>query len=191
MNKKIGLVGEDPNDTESIRFLLDKKFSGSVSYQILMRRITGYNLDSDHTKRILKVECDKQKPDIVIFIRDADGICTEKKKIETCERKHKDLSKALKVKSILLLNIYELEALIFADIDTFNRVYKTEIKGGGDVTYIAEPKEKLKRHTRKMQKTFHESHCPEIFKEMNIDNVIANCSYFREFMTKLDQMINN
>lgn len=181
MNKIVGLIGEDPNDTEAIKFLLQQKICTGVSYQHLMKNVRGHQLDNERTRISLKIECERKKPEILIFIRDVDGICTQKDKINKCEVWHKNLSKELGIKNILLLNIYELEALIFADISAFNSIYKTSIKGNRNVTYIKEPKEELIRATRKLQKKYSESDCPQLFKAMNIENVLNNCAYFRHF----------
>ncbi len=190
MNKVIGLVGENPNDTLSIRYLLEKKIATKVSYELLIKNIRGHQLDHNRTKETLKIECERKKPDIIIFIRDADGICTQKDKIEDCKQWHKELSKQLNVPNVLLLNIYELEALIFADIDVFNRIYKTSIKGNRDVTFIEEPKEELIRQTRKLPKKYCESDCPELFKQMNIDKIISNCSYFKHFYQNVEKLLS-
>jgi hypothetical protein len=178
MNKVIGLVGEDPNDTTSIRHLLEQKICVNISYITLIKRITGSNLDNPRAKATLKIECARKRPDLIIVIRDADGIITDHVKIEKRRRWYSDLSKELNTPNILLLNVYELEALIFADIDVFNREYKTKIKGGRDVTYIEDPKKKLENYTKERYK---ESDCPKIFKQLNIDNIIKNCGYFRRF----------
>ena len=190
MNKVIGLVGEDPNDTRSIRYLLEKKIATKVSYELLIKNKRGHQLDNIRTKEALKIECERKKPDIIIFIRDADGICTQNEKIEKCKQWHKDLSKHLNVANVLLLNIYELEALIFADIDVFNRIYKTSIKGNRDVTFIKEPKEELIRQTRKLPKKYCESDCPELFKQMNVENIISNCSYFKQFYQNVERLLS-
>lgn len=189
MNKLIGLVGEDPNDTRSIIHLLERKLPRSVSYTPLIRNKRGYQLDNVRTKEALKIECKRKKPHVVIFIRDADGICTQEDKIKKCKQWYDNLSNEIGARHILLLNIYELEALIFADIDTFNRHYKTTIKGGRDVTYIAEPKEELIRQTRKLNKQYAESHCPELFKSLNVENVINNCVYFKAFVNDLNELL--
>ena len=178
MNKVIGLVGEDPNDTDSIINLLKSRINTKISYIKLIKNVRGCNLDNPRTKASLAIECARKKPHLIIFIRDTDGLITELDKIEKCRNWHINLSKELKTPNILLMNIYELEALIFADIDAFNRIYKTKIKGGGDVTYIKKPKEELEEYTKERYK---ESDCPKIFKQLNIDNVIKNCGYFRRF----------
>ena len=47
---KIGLVGEAPNDTQSIQNILSGKFS-ELDYVFMLDRINGSNLDSQKTKK--------------------------------------------------------------------------------------------------------------------------------------------
>ena len=89
-----------------------------------------------------------------------------------------------------MLNIYELEALIFADIETFNKLYSTSIKGNRDVSYIERPKEELKEKTRKLKKKYFESDCPKLFKELRIDIVSKNCAYFKTFLDDFSELID-
>jgi hypothetical protein len=77
---KIGLVGEAPNDTESIKNLLEKRYTG-LEFVSMLKIINGSNLDSQKTKRLLRVEYQQQKPDIVIFIRDLDSTLPNKSKL--------------------------------------------------------------------------------------------------------------
>ena len=189
MNKIVGLVGEDPNDTLSVINLLKQKFNKDIRYEQLIKKKVGYQLDNDRTKNALEIEFNRKKPDIVIFIRDADVICTHDEQIKKKRNWFSDLSKGLPCKNILLLNIYELEALIFADIDTFNKLYKTTIKGNRNVMYIHEPKEELIEKTRKSKNPYKESHCPEIFEKLNIDKVSDKCTYFRDFLNDFSKML--
>ena len=50
---KIGLVGEDPNDTDSIKNLLEKKYKKRVQFITLLKRINGYQLDNNKVKNSL------------------------------------------------------------------------------------------------------------------------------------------
>jgi hypothetical protein len=81
----------------------------------------------------------------------------------------------------LLINIYELEALILADIATFNKFYGTSINYSKNVMHHKEPKEFLIQKTAKNKKTYSESHCPEIFRHLDISIIRQKCIYFREF----------
>ena len=79
------------------------------------------------------------------------------------------------------MNIYELEAMILADIQTFNKIYSVKINFMANPMYKTEPKEFLIEKTSKANKQYSESHCPEIFKQLKFDVVIENCDYFNVF----------
>lgn len=79
---KIGLVGEAPGDTKSIKNLLEKQYPvDSYNFITLIHRVRGSELDNQKTKRFLRREFETQNPDIVIFIRDLDGLEHENDKI--------------------------------------------------------------------------------------------------------------
>ena len=69
-------------------------------------------------------------PDIVIFIRDLDGLETDTDFKEKKAKRQEYFTKSKSVvdkKALYLLNIYEIEALILADIEAFNAFYKSHI----------------------------------------------------------------
>lgn len=179
--KKIGIIGEDPNDTTSIQNLLVKKYPKLFHCKPMIRNKKGYQLDNERVPKSLKVEFEDYNPDIVIFVRDVDGLATEQVKIKKVKDWFEKLNAVVDKKGILLHNIYELEAMILADIDTFNRMYNTQIKFPGNVMFQKEPKEYLIGKTEKLQKTYAESHCPDIFNNLNFDTVVKRCDYFRAF----------
>jgi hypothetical protein len=179
--KKIGLIGEDPNDTIAIQNLLQNQHSNGLQFKQLIKNIRGHQLDNERTFHSLKIEYTDYQPHLVLFIRDADGIATENKKIKKVVDWFNNLNKTVENKGLLLVNIYELEALILADIATFNKLYGTLIKFPGNVMYQTEPKEFLIQKTFKNRKRYSEAHCPDIFKHLNFDTVINNCKYFKSF----------
>lgn len=187
--KKIGLIGEDPNDTTSVAKLLEKKYKGQVQFVALAKRIRGYQLNNDKIKKILPIEFASQKCKLVIFIRDLDAFKSQGVKVTAVNNWFKAVNSTINNQGILLNNIWELEALIFADIETFNLIYNISHKFKGDPTMIKEPKEKLMELTSGTRKQYRESHCPEIFEKLSIDTVEKNCAYFREFITAFDEKI--
>lgn len=127
------------------------------------------------------MEFEDFNPNYVLFIRDADGLPSENEKIKKVQDWFKRLNPTVNSKGILLINIYELEALILADIETFNALYGTSIQFSRNCMYQKEPKEFLFQKTSRGRKVYSESHCPEIFKSLKIDKIIQNCSYFKDF----------
>jgi len=181
---KIGLVGEAPNDTQSIQNLLSKKYF-THEYLFLLNRTNGSNLDNSKTKRLLRIEYETKKPNIIIFIRDLDGLSNNKTQLKSRKKYFSNSNKTVDKKGIYLLNIYEIEALILSDIETFNNIYKTNIKKIDNPMNIEEPKELLKKESKYH---YNESHNPDIFKELDFDKV-NNCNYFNEFIKKLDKIL--
>ncbi|KIO78534.1 hypothetical protein TH53_03245 [Pedobacter lusitanus] len=118
---KVGLVGEDPNDTSSLKILLNKKYSGHVHFQPLLKRIKGHQLDSVKTKRAVGLEMSEHKCNFILFIRDLDGLHTQKDLIKAKNDWFSSLDQVCGNQNIFLLNIWELEAMIFGDIETFNK----------------------------------------------------------------------
>ena len=187
---RIGLVGEDPNDTSSIANLLNNKYEQSVQFFPLIKMETGYQLDNvKKIKRKLPKEFNDKRCSFIIYIRDVDDFKTNKAKINKLYGWFKDLDSTVNNKGILLLNIWELEALILADIATFNKLYKVSHQYPGDPMVQKEPKEELMRITAHCNKNYKESHCPEIFEQLNFDNVEKNCTYFRDFIIEFDKKL--
>lgn len=183
--KKIGLLGEDPNDTAAVKNLLLQKYNASLQFKHLLKNRRGHQLDNLRTFEALRIEFDDYNPDLVIFIRDVDGIVTEHRKVQKVSDWFTKLNAAVNKRGILLMNIYELEALILADIEAFNKAYNVNIKFNGDVEYQTKPKEFLKDKTSKLKKRYEESHCPEIFKNLNFDIVEKKSKAFAKFHKEL------
>ena len=186
---RIGLVGEDPNDTLSIKNILKKRYSGKVQFYQLAQRIRGYQLDNPKIKRSLPIEFEDKKCSFIVYIRDLDAFKTNKAKLNEKLNWFKSLDATINKKGILLLNIWELEALILADIDTFNKEYNINYKFSGDPILQKDPKELLQRLTYKSKKQFSEASCPEIFKKLNIDMIEKRCSGFREFLLEFNERL--
>lgn len=53
---RIGLLGEDSNDTSSIQNLLLKNYKKRVQFFPLVKNLKGHQLDTDRVARILIVE---------------------------------------------------------------------------------------------------------------------------------------
>lgn len=182
---KIGLVGEAPNDIQSIKNLLLKRYTDSkYKFVFMLQRINGSNLDSQKTKRFLRIEFEIQKPDIVIFIRDLDSVLPNKIKLYERRNYFTNFNRVVNKKGIHLLHIYEIEALILSDIETFNKIYNTNIPKFIDVMKVNEPKEFLKKATSK----YSESQNSDIFDKLDFNKVL-DCKYFGKFIENLDKLL--
>ncbi len=185
---KIGLIGEDPTDTGAIKHLMKQKFGKGFHFFTLSKKQTGSKMLNQAAIRAYNFEIQKHKPNHIIVIMDADAIITEKNKIQAKQGLYNNRKKEINCNNILLLNIYELEALALADIDSFNEHYNSKVKFTGSVSHKEDPKKYLKNETDKKYK---ESDCPEIFKHLQFDTVMKNCSYFEEFIANFEDVVKN
>ena len=183
---KIGIIGEDPYDTNAIKNLLSQKYS--FQFIPLLKQVRGDQLSSAKTRRLFKIELKHQNYPIIIFTKDLDGLETESRKKKRVQDWFNQLDSLTGSSGILLLNIYELEALILADIEAFNKLFRTKIKFKGNPMFKEEPKEFLMSQTRKSKRRYSVSENPAIFKSLRIQEVIKNCPYFRKFITAFDKM---
>lgn len=186
---RVGLVGEDPNDTSSIKNLLEKRYRGKVHFQPLVKGIKGHQLDSPKIKKSLPIEFEDQKCNFIIYIRDLDAFKSQTDKLNAKIEWFRELDSAVNNKGLLLLNIWELEALIFADMATFNKIYKIKNSFIGDPMLVKDPKEVLKKLTNNCRKRYKESHCPELFTQLNLDKIESNCVCFKEFLLKFNNKL--
>jgi hypothetical protein len=187
---KIGVVGEDPNDSDSIINLLSKRYSGKARFVKLAYRVTGEALETDKLFRAIAAELKSNKCKFIIYTRDLDGYKSESHKTNKRLNWFNAINTKINNNGLLLLNVWELEALILADIGTFNSIYRITHSFKGDPSVQKNPKEILKRLTNHSAKQYSVSHCPDIFKKLNIDTVIKNCSYFGDFIKKLETKFN-
>jgi hypothetical protein len=154
-----------------------------------LKRVTGHQLDAiNKIARLLKAEW-SERFDFVLYIRDLDDLETNREKILERENWFYHLEKNTNGKGLLLLNIYELEALILADIACFNKNYSTNILFKGDPMRKRMPKEFLQEKTYKRKKQYSETDCPVIFLELSIQKLIANCKYFHTFISEFEKRL--
>lgn len=194
--KRVGIIGENPeNDSKPVKILLEKEYAEKdVHFFVMLKKFRGSQLDGKNGRpsqkaiRVLRQEFRVEKPQFVIYIRDLDGLPSEKKKIEVKENWFKLLDKeAANDKGIFLLNIYELEALILADISTFNRLYGVNIAFRKNPMYQSGPKEFLINGTLKSPKRqYQESHAADIFEQLDIEK-IKNHQQYNKFIEELNE----
>ncbi|MGG5506228.1 MULTISPECIES: hypothetical protein [unclassified Myroides] len=185
---KIGLVGEAPNDTKSIENILKKKYIDLEFVELLKNKFTGASLENKGAKTALRIECISHKPDIVVFTRDLDGLMTKEYREKRLQRKsyYNDFKGCTQVKKTLfLLHVWEIEALILADINAFNTYYNTKATFDGDPMLIKEPKELLTTYYKK----YSESDNSKIFLHSDFKQLHQNCEYFKKFIDDFDKLL--
>lgn len=185
---RIGLIGEDPNDTVAIQNLLKPKIGSIAHFKTVCRNIKGCQLESAKFYRAIDVETRIANFDILICIRDLDAFKSEVDKIKERNAWFEKVKKsANNCNTVFLLNIWEIEAIIFADLSPFNKKYGTKLAWSKDPSSIKEPKEKLKAETKKAKRRYVESDSKDLFAELDFDKVVAKCSFFKDFLLELKQ----
>ncbi|TAF73618.1 MAG: hypothetical protein EAZ53_12260 [Bacteroidetes bacterium] len=184
---RIGLVGEAPNDTDAIINLLSKRYSfDRFEYITLIDMFHGSELDSKKAKRFLRIEFEDKQPQIVIFIRDLDGLENNVHQLKIRKDYFTNNNSIVNKQGIFLLHIFELEALIFTDIQVFNKKYNTDFVFNGNPMGVFEPKEELK----KISNLYTESFNPEIFEDIDFEKALK-CKYFSLFNNRLEKLIQS
>ncbi|MEQ9300346.1 MAG: DUF4276 family protein [Cyclobacteriaceae bacterium] len=188
---KIGLVGEHPNDSDCIENLLSRYYDHE--YFKLIRQVTGSQLDEKNNtklKRQIRLEYEWEKPTVVIFIRDLDATRQSsdyQQKRNFRNQYFADFRSVVDGKALFLLHIYELEALLLADLDTVNDQLGTQITIDVAPEEVVEPKEWLEEAT---EKKYNSSKNPRLFKELDLKRLTANCGYFRRFIKDFETQLN-
>lgn len=186
----VGLLGESPNDTNSVRALLGQRYGKRVRFVIISPEITGSQLDTAKLQKIVLINYRFQKPDLVVVIRDLDAPETDRRKKVERLLFFRKLNKGLERKGLFLLNIQAIEALIASDIGPFNQRYACNCEVPADPMTISDPVTFLKRATPPNKPTYNEGHCAELLAAASYDTILANCRYFAAFDAQFKQHIS-
>jgi hypothetical protein len=185
---KVGIVGEHPqNDAEALQLLLNSVAKTNVELSVKMDKFRGGQLDGEKFFRSLAAEA--QFLDWIILVRDLDGLLSESKKLSVKDLWFQKANKCADKKGIFFLVIYEMEALILADIDAFNDYYDLKTNPIGDSKSKTESKEILKKLTAKTKKgKYQEEHALDIFKNLKFQTVYKNHKGERSFQSFADEL---
>jgi len=198
--KKIGIIGESPNDTYALRNLLKRQFP-EHDYQIMVEHLPGSMLDSKLIAQEIKLAYKDLCPDVVIYVRDLDDHASAQKDVrkkmqekrEFRNRIYERIRKALHDQAghsdlpvIFLLIQFEIEALILADVETANQILKCTIAlDGKNPRDIPDPKAHIRTFC-----SYTESDCPKIFKKLRYEIITTNHSDFQDFSREIQLIIH-
>lgn len=185
----VGLLGESPNDTGSLQALLGKRYGKRVRFVIISSEITGTQLDSPKLQKIVVNNYRFQKPDLVVVTRDLDAPESDRPKRLERLLFFRKMNRGFEQKSVFLLNVQAMEALIAADIAPFNKKYGCTCPVPADPMTIVDPANFLKAATTRCRKHYDEGHCAELLAEADYDKLLANCRYFADFDQDLRQRL--
>ena len=187
---KIGVLGENPrNDADAFTVLLKKKYNVNITYKTILRNISGDMLNNPQILYgNLLNELENENFDYIICIRDLDALQSNTDAISKRASWFNNLNNKIDRKGIFFLAIYEMEALILADIDTFNRYYNLNYELDKEPIEYEKPKEFLKEQSNYKYKT---SHCSKIFEGADFDKIYQNHKgehSFQAFINRLDDV---
>lgn len=182
---RIGMIGEHPSDTKAIANLLNKKYAAQVEFFSLVYDVHGSNLDNPKIKHQLRREYQIEKPDFVLFVRDLDGLEHHAEQLNSRKACFSEFNSVVDKKGILLLNIFELEALLLTDIEVVNKYYGTKVDHVEDCMIMESPKEFL----RKKISSYSTGHNPDLFALLDYKIVIAKCRYYKKFDEDFEKIV--
>jgi hypothetical protein len=189
---KIAILGEHPrNDADAFTVLLKKKYDEKISFKTILTNLSGDMLENQKMLSDgLKIELLDESYDFILCIRDLDALRSNADAISKRESWFNNLNSKIDNKGIFFLAIYEMEALILADIDTFNHYYNLNVSLDKDPIEVVEPKEFLKELTGYKYKT---SHCSKIFEVADFEKIYQNHKgeySFQEFINRLNDTLS-
>jgi hypothetical protein len=192
--KRIGVIGEHPNnDVSALIVLLNKQLSEDYELVLFpLKNMIGSNLDNfSDLKMQLSIELDKNQYEFLIIVRDLDDLATNKKEIKVKEKWFQKVNRATNGISIFFLVIYELEALMFCDLETLNTYFQTTISISGTPNTIIEPKEELRRQTQNKKRRYNPAHTIPIFEKLDIQKLYQNHTGTYSFQSFVEELKSN
>jgi Domain of unknown function (DUF4276) len=187
---KIGIVGEDPNnDALALSHLLRTVVLEGVQFAVMQKNIRGSQLDSVKFLKTLKAEFKAEQPKHIIFVRDLDALLSDSSQVSTRDAWFARANEQVQNCGIFFLAIYEMEALILADIDNLNKYYRLKIKDINHPMAIEKPKEVLQKLTENTQKgRYRENDAPKIFQALAFETVYKHHKGTRSFQYFADEL---
>lgn len=188
--KRIVVIGENENDTAPMCAVWNKKFSQKALFKPILIEFEGDQLESPKFFKVLRAHLKANATNGIIAIRDLDGIRTESKKMDL---RHQWFEKVASCssKSALLLFVYQIEALHYADSSVFNKRFNANLKDVPNPEFVRKPKEKLKEVSKKNGKVqFKESHNKDLVPKLDFTKVEQRCQFYRDFLASLKTEFN-
>jgi hypothetical protein len=189
---KIGLIGESPNDTLSFINLFEREYSKSIEYKLLLEDFPAGNLDNLKPKSImlrqLRLEYKLEKPDFVVYIRDADALENEPPFANRLNNIYK-LGNEIGQNLTYMVCIFEMETLLLADTDCINSYYHTNFTYPHSINDPVDPM--LRPDPQKLlidECGYSPKHCPKLFTTINFQKLLQ-VRFFAEFVEQFEKRI--
>lgn len=166
--KRIGIIGENyNNDACAFAKLLTPQYEGQAVFVPLLKSLKGGYGNAQKVITMLPTEIKKHRLDAVICTHDLD----EHSKLAVVEKWFNTIDKSIDKRGVFFLAVMEIEALILADIEVFNKIYSVSIQYKKNPMYETDPKKYLMDKTRQTKRTYHENHAEEIFEKVRFHNI--------------------
>ncbi|MGQ2982251.1 hypothetical protein [Flavobacterium sp.] len=165
---KVGLIGENPNDTIGVAQLLLQ--CHPHYYVPVLKRRTGGQLDNVKFTKLFEIELKTGQFDLLIFVRDLDGFENDAPKMQARQKWFNNHKVLFNGESLYLLNIQTLEAIFFSDIESLNKIFKLKLKFKNPLQ-IDNPKKELIRLTSEKYK---ESRSADYMARLDYATVLKN-----------------
>jgi hypothetical protein len=165
---RIGIIGENyQNDACAFKAFMTPQYKGKIEFVPIGPGLNG----GDLPERIIIAEVSraakKERLNAVLIIRDLDN---EAKRVIR-NKWIENIRKATSIVSVFYLAVMELEALILADIETFNGIYGIKGQYTKNPKVEADPKQVLKDRTSHTNKKYKPNHALDIFTKLDFDIV--------------------
>ena len=185
--KRIGIISENyDNDPQALKVFLTPQYKGKVEFILLGKTLNGGEVPIKKIINTIPVEVAKNKIDGIIFARDLDEEANFTQRTDWFAK----IENNLKTACIYLLAVMELEALILADINTFNRMYGIKGQYKGNPMFNLDPKQELQNRTNKNTKAkrpYKENDAKDIFNKLDFETVCQNHTGDRSFNAFIKQ----
>lgn len=193
--KLVGIVSESSLDYLAITALLKRYYK--LEYIEFLKGINGSYLDLKDNRSIMKLlrlQFESTNPDMVIMCRDLDTTRIAPdydEKLDYRKQFFNSINAVVDELGIAMLTIFELEALILADIETFNTLFGTRVTVQRQIENIPSPKEVLISATASEDKLlkYKPAKNPKIFELLNIEAIRKNSPSFQNFLTDFESKL--
>jgi hypothetical protein len=176
--KRIGIVGENfQNDSTAFCTFLSPQYEGEIQFIPLLRALKGGYSNAKKVSNLLVSAIKNEALDYIICMRDLD----KPHNLPVCEQWFGVINKEIAQRGILFLAVMELEALILADIETFNEIYNVKIQYRKNPIHQDDPKEFLTAKTFNTKRKYDENHAKEIFTKLRFSQVYQKHQGERSF----------
>ncbi len=186
---KIGIIGENyQNDSCAFKAFLTPQYEGKITFVPILKSLNGGRPPIKKVLKLLPTDIQKYQLNALLFLLDLD----KDAKRNECNQWIATIQKGVSVNSIFYLAVMELEALILADIEIFNKKYGIKKQYTKNPKFEDDPKKKLEIWTEKGKANaqYSVNDAEEIFKKLRFEVVYKNHfgdDSFQEFIDNFER----